>query len=156
MRKFISFFHVLFLLPNFVSGEVIEIFSLNHIDERTDYCIDIKVHKFYANVKNGIRAHTRHLYQGEITVGQRFDLHKLIYNRFNIAFFNVCMEIKLLNASKSLQLKNIEMTNFRDLNGIIKEEFIPFLIWIYVLPLLKESLKRRKGIFCTFNPKHLT
>ena len=124
MRKFISFFHVLFLLPNFVSAEVVEIYSLNHIDDRRGYCIDIKGHKFKAKVQKGLQAHTCYSYQGEITVDQGFDSHKLIDNQFNISYFNVCIEIKLLNASTSLQLKkcqNDQLQKFkRDNEGRIQ------------------------------------
>ena len=65
MNKPISLFHVPFLLPNFVSGEVVDIYSLNHVDDLRVYCTYMLGHKF--NAKNELHAHTSNSYQEELT-----------------------------------------------------------------------------------------
>ena len=61
-------FLVTFSLP--VTGEVVEIHSLNRMDDPRGYCIDIRGHKSKAKINNGLQAHTCYSYQGEIAVDQ--------------------------------------------------------------------------------------
>ena len=94
----------LFLIPNIVLGEIVEIYSLNQMDEDRGFCIDIKGHKSKAKVNRGLQAHSCYSYQGEIAVDQGFDYRKLMEKQFFLPAFNVCMGAVSLTASASLQL----------------------------------------------------
>ena len=104
MRKSILSFHLLFLIPNIVLGEIVEIYSLNQMDDDRGFCIDIRGHKSKAKVNRGLQAHTCYSYQGEVAVDQGFDPSKLMENQFHLPAFNVCMEAASVSASASLQL----------------------------------------------------
>ena len=104
MKKLLVSFHLLFLIPNIVMGEIIEIYSLNQMDEDRGFCIDIRGHKSKAKVNRGLQAHTCYSYQGEVAVDQGFDSSKLMKNQFQLPAFNVCMEAESVTASASLQL----------------------------------------------------
>ena len=45
MRKLIFFFYLIFLFPNIVSGKMVEIYSLDQMDDQRGFCIDIRGHK---------------------------------------------------------------------------------------------------------------
>ena len=104
MKKLTLSFYLLFLIPNIVSGEIVEIYSLNQMDDDRGFCIDIRGHKSKAKVNRGLQAHTCYSYQGEVSVDQGFDSSKLIENQFHLPAFNVCMEAASVTASASLQL----------------------------------------------------
>ena len=104
MKKLLVSFHLLFLIPNIVLGEIIEIYSLNQMDDDRGFCIDIRGHKSKAKVNRGLQAHTCYSYQGEVAVDQWFDSSKLIESQFHLPAFNVCMEAASVTASASLQL----------------------------------------------------
>ena len=104
MRKLILSFYLLFLIPNIVLGEIVEIYSLNQMDDDRGFCIDIRGHKSKAKVNRGLQAHTCYSYQGEVAVDQGFDSRKLMKNQFQLPAFNVCMEAESVTASASLQL----------------------------------------------------
>ena len=104
MRKINLFLYLLFLIPNIVSGGIVEIYSLNQMDDNRGFCIDIRGHKSKAKVNRGLQAHTCYSYQGEVAVDQGFDSSKLIKNQFYLPAFNVCMEAASVTASASLQL----------------------------------------------------
>ena len=93
------------LIPNIVLGEIVEIYSLNQMDEDRGFCIDIRGHKSKAKVNRGLQAHSCYSYQGEIAVDQGFDAHKLKYNQFYLTAFDVCMEATSLATPSSLQLR---------------------------------------------------
>ena len=95
-------FLVTFSLP--VTGEVVEIHSLNRMDDPRGYCIDIRGHKSKAKINNGLQAHTCYSYQGEIAVDQGFSAFHMTQKQFNLPAFNVCMEASSASASSSLQL----------------------------------------------------
>ena len=95
-------FLVIFSLP--VTGEVVEIHSLNRMDDPRGYCIDIRGHKSKAKINNGLQAHTCYSYQGEIAVDQGFSAFHMTQKQFNLPAFNVCMEASSASASSSLQL----------------------------------------------------
>lgn len=109
MKKLTLSFCLLFLIPNIVLGEIVseeivEIYSLNQMDDDRGFCIDIRGHKSKAKVNRGLQAHTCYSYQGEVAVDQGFDSSKLIKNQFYLPAFNVCMEAASVTASASLQL----------------------------------------------------
>ena len=104
MKKLLVSFHLLFLIPNIVMGEIIEIYSLNQMDDDRGFCIDIRGHKSKAKVNRGLQAHTCYSYQGEVAVDQGFDTGKLMENQFHLPAFNVCMEAASVTALASLQL----------------------------------------------------
>ena len=104
MKKLLVSLHLLFLIPNIVLGEIVEIYSLNQMDEDRGFCIDIRGHKSKAKVNRGLQAHTCYSYQGEVAVDQGFDSNKLIENKFHLPAFDVCMEAASVAASASLQL----------------------------------------------------
>ena len=109
MKKLTLSFYLLFLISNIVlgeivSGEIVEIYSLNQMDDDRGFCIDIRGHKSKAKVNRGLQAHTCYSYQGEVSVDQGFDTSKLVENQFHLPAFNVCMEAASVTASASLQL----------------------------------------------------
>jgi hypothetical protein len=104
MKKLLVSLHLLFLIPNIVLGEIVEIYSLNQMDDDRGFCIDIRGHKSKAKVNRGLQAHTCYSYQGEVAVDQGFDTGKLMENQFHLPAFNVCMEAASVTASASLQL----------------------------------------------------
>ena len=104
MRKINLFLYLLFLIPNIVSGGIVEIYSLNQMDDNRGFCIDIRGHKSKAKVNRGLQAHTCYSYQGEVAIDQGFDSSKLIENKFQLPAFDVCMEAASFTASASLQL----------------------------------------------------
>lgn len=104
MKPLLLFFHLLFLIPNIVMGGIVEIYSLNGLDDNRGFCIDIRGHKSKAKVNRGLQAHTCYSYQGEVAVDQGFDSSKLMKNQFQLPAFNVCMEAESVTASASLQL----------------------------------------------------
>ena len=103
MKKQI-FLYLLFLIPNIVSGEIVEIYSLNQMDDDRGFCIDIRGHKSKAKVNRGLQAHTCYSYQGEVAVDQGFESSKLIENQFHLPAFDVCMEAVSVTASASVYL----------------------------------------------------
>ena len=104
MKKLLVSFHLLFLIPNIVLGGIVEIYSLNQMDDDRGFCIDIRGHKSKAKVNRGLQSHTCYSYQGEVAVDQGFDTSKLMENQFHLPAFNVCMEAESVTASATLQL----------------------------------------------------
>ena len=56
-----------------VSAEIIEIHSLDEMDDQRGFCIDVRGHKSKAKINSGLQAHTCYSYQGSIAVDQGFD-----------------------------------------------------------------------------------
>ena len=56
------FFHLLLLIPNIVLGGIVEIYSLNQMDDDRGFCADIRGHKSKAKVNRGLQAHTCYSY----------------------------------------------------------------------------------------------
>jgi len=73
MKKLSLLIYLIFLSPNMVLSEAVEIYALNQLDEYRGYCLDIKGHKLKAKTNKGLQAHTCYSYQGEIAVDQGFD-----------------------------------------------------------------------------------
>ena len=108
MRKFIVLIYLIFISPNIVFGEPIEIHIIDQLDEYRGYCLDIKGYKLKAKVNRGLQAHTCYSYQGEIAVDQGFDPIKLTKSEFYLPAFAVCMEAKPLSTSAPLRLRKCD------------------------------------------------
>ena len=110
----------LLLITSSQADDNVEIYLLNQLDDPRGFCIDIKGHKLKAQINKGLQAHTCYSYQGVISPDQSFNSLKLNKNQFILPFFNVCMEASSLKASTNLKLKNVIVTNFKILNGLVK------------------------------------
>ena len=123
MQKSNILFYLIFLFPNIVSGKIVEIYSLDQVDDQRGFCIDIRGHKSKAKVNSGLQAHTCYSYQGSIAVDKGFDSLKLDEDKFHLPAFNVCMEAASNTASSSLRLNKCqdeELQKFEwDSNGRI-------------------------------------
>ena len=110
-------------LSSQVSAEMVEIYSLDQMNDQRGFCIDIRGHKSKAKVNSGLQAHTCYSYQGSIAVDQGFDPLKLDEDKFHLPAFNVCMEAASNTASSSLRLNKCqdeELQKFEwDSNGRI-------------------------------------
>ena len=58
MRKLTFLFYLTFLIPNIVTGNLVEIYSLDQMDDPRLFCIDIRGHKSKAKTNLGLQAHT--------------------------------------------------------------------------------------------------
>ena len=143
MRKLTFLFYLTFLIPNIVTGNLVEIYSLDQMDDPRGFCIDIRGHKSKAKTNSGLQAHTCYSYQGSIAVDQGFDLLRLDKGQFRLPAFDVCMEADSNTASASLRLSECqdeELQKFEwDNNGRI------YLISNMKLCLTVAQGKSRKG-----------
>ena len=85
----------------------VEIYLLNQLDDPRGFCIDIKGHKFKAQINKGLQAHTCYSYQGEISPDQGFNSLKLTKNQFILPSFNVCMEASSLTTISKFKSKKM-------------------------------------------------
>jgi hypothetical protein len=143
MRKLTFLFYLTFLIPNIVTGNLVEIYSLDQMDDPRGFCIAIRGHKSKAKINSGLQAHTCYSYQGSIAVDQGFDLLRLDKGQFRLPAFDVCMEADSNTASASLRLSECqdeELQKFEwDNNGRI------YLISNMKLCLTVAQGKSRKG-----------
>ena len=107
MRK-LSVIVLCLALSSQVSAEMVEIYSLDQMDDQRSFCIDIRGHKSKAKVNLGLQAHTCYSYQGSIAVDQGFDSLGLDENKFYLSAFNVCMEAASNTASAALRLNKCQ------------------------------------------------
>ncbi len=142
MRK-LSVIVLCLALSSQVSAEMVEIYSLDQMDDQRSFCIDIRGHKSKAKVNSGLQAHTCYSYQGSIAVDQGFDSLGLDENKFYLPAFYVCMEATSNTASASFpsnKCKDEERQKFEwDSNGRIN------LISNIKLCLTVAQGKSRKG-----------
>ena len=142
MRR-LSIIFLFLALSSQVTAEIVEIYSLDQMDDQRGFCIDIRGHKSKAKVNSGLQAHTCYSYQGSITVDQGFDALELDANKFYLPAFNVCMEAASNTASASLRLnkcQNEGLQHFEwDSNGRI------YLISNIKLCLTVAQGKSKKG-----------
>ena len=126
-----------------MTGNLVEIYSLDQMDDPRGFCIDIRGHKSKAKTNSGLQTHTCYSYQGSIAVDQAFDLLRLDKGQFRLPAFDVCMEADSNTASASLRLskcQNEELQKFDwDNNGRI------YLISNMKLCLTVTQGKSRKG-----------
>jgi hypothetical protein len=104
----------LFLITSSQADDSVEIYLLNRLDDPRGFCIDIKGHKFKAQINKGLQAHTCYSYQGEISPDQGFNSRKLTKNQFILTSFNVCMEASSLNPSASLRLRKCDRNKLQN------------------------------------------
>ena len=64
------------------ANENVEIHLINQLDDPRGFCIDIRGHKFKANIDRGLQAHTCYSYQGKISPDQGFSSLQLTKNQF--------------------------------------------------------------------------
>ena len=108
MGKLVYLFCVVFVFPNILSAETVEIYALNQMDDKRGFCIDIRGHKSKAKINKGLQAHTCYSYQGEITVDQGFGSLEFDKKQFKWPAFDVCMRATSASASASLQLRKCQ------------------------------------------------
>ena len=115
---------LLFLIPNVVlsetTGDTVEIYLLNKLDDYRGYCIDIKGYKSKAKINRGLQAHTCYSYQGKIAVDQGFDALKLTKNKFFLPAFDVCMEAASAAVSANIRLSHCRDGKFQEFEWVEK------------------------------------
>jgi hypothetical protein len=95
-------------------GNLVEVYSINQIDEPRGYCFDIKGHKSNAKIDKGLQAHTCYSYQGKIAIDQGFDVVKLKNNQFFLPAFGVCMEATAATSAATLKLGECNNKRLQD------------------------------------------
>ena len=104
----------LLLITPSQADDSVEIYLLNQLDDPRGFCIDIKGHKFKAQINKGLQAHTCYSYQGEISPDQGFNSRKLTKNQFILTSFNVCMEASSLTPSANLRLRKCDRNKLQN------------------------------------------
>jgi hypothetical protein len=92
----------------------VEVFLLNQLDDSRGFCIDVRGHKFKAQIDKGLQAHTCYSYQGEISPDQGFSSLKLTKNQFILPSFNICMEASSLAPSANLRLRKCDRNKLQN------------------------------------------
>ena len=95
-------------------GNLVEIYSINQIDDHRGYCFDKKGHKSKAKIDKGLQAHTFYSYQGEIAVDQGFDVVNLKKNNFFLPAFGVCMEATAATSAATVKLGECNNKRLQD------------------------------------------
>ena len=115
MKKNLAFIVlVLLLITPSQADDNVEVYLLNQLDDPRGFCIDVRGHKFKAQINKGLQAHTCYSYQGEISPDQGFSSHKLSKNQFILPSFNVCMEASSLAPSANLRLKKCDQSKLQN------------------------------------------
>jgi hypothetical protein len=104
---------LLLIIPSQADDNV-EVYLLNQLDDSRGFCIDVRGHKFKAQINKGLQAHTCYSYQGEISPDQGFSSLKLIKNQFILPSFNVCMEASSLTPSANLRLRKCDRNKLQN------------------------------------------
>ena len=112
----------LLLITPSKADDNVEIYLLNQLDDSRGFCIDVRGHKFKAQIDKGLQAHTCYSYQGEISPDQGFSSLKLIKNQFILPSFNVCMESSSLTPSASLRLRKCDRNKLQNFEWSNKNE----------------------------------
>ena len=133
----------LFLIGPSQAYDNVEIYLLNQLDDPRGYCIDIKGHKYKAQIKKGLQAHTCYSYQGEISPDQSFNSLKLTNNQFFLPSFNICMEASSLTPSANLRLRKCDRNKFQNFEWSNKSQIR--LISNRKLCLTVDEAKSKKG-----------
>ena len=115
MKKNLAFIVlVLLLITPSQADDNVEVYLLNQLDDPRGFCIDVRGHKYKAQINKGLQAHTCYSYQGEISPDQGFSSHKLTKNQFILPSFNVCMEASSLIPSANLKLKKCDRNKLQN------------------------------------------
>ena len=104
----------LLLITPSQADDNVEVYLLNQLDDSRGFCIDVRGHKFKAQINKGLQAHTCYSYQGEISPDQGFSSSKLTKYQFILPSFNVCMEASSLTPSANLRLKKCDRNNLQN------------------------------------------
>ena len=100
---------ILFVLFNSkANAAIVEIYSLDLMDDRRGFCIDIRGYKSKAKIDSRLQAHTCYSYQGSIAVDQGFDSLKMDKGQFYLPAFDVCLEATSNTAQASLLLRKCQ------------------------------------------------
>ncbi|MDC0450200.1 RICIN domain-containing protein [Pelagibacteraceae bacterium] len=115
MKKNLAFIvlGLLLIIPSQADDNV-EVYLLNQLDDSRGFCIDVRGHKFKAQINKGLQAHTCYSYQGEISPDQGFSSLKLTKNQFILPSFNVCMEASSLTPSANLRLRKCDRNKLQN------------------------------------------
>ena len=115
MKKNLAFIVLgLLLITPSQANDNVEVYLLNQLDDSRSFCIDVRGHKFNAQINKGLQAHTCYSYQGEISPDQSFSYLKLTKNQFNLTSFNVCMEASSLAPSANLRLRKCDRNRLQN------------------------------------------
>ena len=110
--KYFFFSLLFFFITQFTiaghSTELVEVYLINHLDEKRGYCVDIRGYKSKAKVAKGLQAHTCYSYQGEVAVDQGFSRSRMIKSEFFIPKFLVCMTANVLQRNSPLTLSTCD------------------------------------------------
>ena len=144
MKKNLAFIVLGFLLitPSQTNDNV-EIYLLNQLDDSRGFCIDVRGHKFKAQINKGLQAHTCYSYQGEISSDQEFNSRKLVKNQFILTSFNVCMEASSLTPSANLRLRKCDRNKLQNFEWSNENKI--YLIGNRKLCLTVDQGQSRKG-----------
>ena len=115
MKKNLAFIvlGLLLIIPSQADDNV-EVYLLNQLDDSRGFCIDVRGHKFKAQINKELQAHTCYSYQGEISPDQGFSSLKLTKNQFILPSFNVCMEASSLTPSANLSLRKCDRNKLQN------------------------------------------
>ena len=115
MKKNLAFIVLgLLLITPSQADDNVEVYLLNQLDDSRGFCIDVRGHKFKAQINKGLQAHTCYSYQGEISPDQGFSSSKLTKYQFILPSFNVCMEASSLTPSANLRLRKCDRNNLQN------------------------------------------
>jgi hypothetical protein len=133
----------LLLITPSQADDNVEIYLLNQLDDPRGFCIDIKGHKFKAQINKGLQAHTCYSYQGEISPDQGFNSRKLTKNQFILTSFNVCMEASSITPSANLRLRKCDRNKLQNFEWTNENKI--HLIGNRKLCLTVDKEKSKKG-----------
>ena len=133
----------LLLITSSQADDNVEVYLLNQLDDSRGFCIDVRGHKFKAQIDKGLQAHTCYSYQGEISPDQGFSSLKLTKNQFILPSFNVCMEASSLTPSTNLRLRKCDRKKLQNFEWSNKNEIR--LISNRKLCLTVDQGKSKKG-----------
>ena len=95
---------------------MLEIYSIDQMDDQRGFCIDIRGYKSKARINSALQVHTCYSYQGSIAVDQGFDSLELNENKFYLPSFDVCMEAASNTPSATLLLSRCEDEILQEFN----------------------------------------
>ena len=152
MKKKLAFIVLgLLLIAPSQADDNVEVYLLNQLDDSRGFCIDVRGHKFKAQINKGLQAHTCYSYQGEISPDQGFSSLKLTKNQFILPSFNVCMEASSLKVSTNLKLEKCNRNKLQNFEWSNKNEIRLISNRKLCLTVGQEQSKKGGG----GNPVHL-
>ena len=144
MKKNLAFIVlVLLLITPSQADDNVEVYLLNHLDDPRGFCIDVRGHKYKAQINKELQVHTCYSYQGEISPDQGFSSHKLTKNQFILPSFNVCMEASSLTPSANLRLRKCDRNKLQNFEWSNENKI--YLIGNRKLCLTVDQGQSRKG-----------